>query len=191
MEDGHSCLSPTMRRARVPVLRLQFLRQLFAGSSAVVSFRLVNSFMPRHRIVSLIASATEIVAALGLEDSLVGISHECDYPRDVLDLPRLSAPKVDPRLSSAEIDRGVREIVRDGLSVYQVKVSELEQLRPDVIVTQDHCEVCAVSLSDVEEALQAKTLTYDKAGDEHYGVVSAFIKSMLGRRSKKVSDDAA
>ncbi len=104
-------------------------------------------------IVTLIASATEIVCALGLRERLVGISHECDYPPDVEGLPRLSAPKVDPEMTSSEIDRGVREIVRDGLSVYRVNVGELERLKPDVIVTQDHCEVCAVSLSDVEEAL--------------------------------------
>lgn len=109
--------------------------------------------MERLRVVTLIASATEIVAGLGLADQLVGISHECDHPPEVLDLPRLSAPKVDPRQSSVEIDRGVREIVRDGLSVYRVDVAGLQRLRPDVIVTQDHCEVCAVSLRDVEDAL--------------------------------------
>ena len=105
------------------------------------------------RTVSLIASATEIISALGLREWLVGISHECDHPIGIDGLPRLSAPKVDPELSSAAIDRGVREIVRDGLSVYRVDVEELRRLKPDVIVTQDHCEVCAVSLSDVEEAL--------------------------------------
>ncbi len=104
-------------------------------------------------IVTLIASATEIVCALGLRKRLVGISHECDYPPDVEGLPRLSAPKVGIEMTSAEIDRGVREIVRDGLSVYRVDVDELRRLQPDVIVTQDHCEVCAVSLGDVEEAL--------------------------------------
>jgi iron complex transport system substrate-binding protein len=62
------------------------------------------------RIVTLIASATEIVSALGMAPHLVGISHECDYPPEVLALPRLSAPKVDPELSSLDIDRGVREI---------------------------------------------------------------------------------
>ena len=122
-----------------------------------------------QRVVTLIASATEIVAELGLADQLVGISHECDYPSEVLDLPRLSAPKVDPELSSAEIDRGVREIVRDGLSVYRVNVSELERLRPDVIVTQDHCEVCAVSLSDVEEALCALDLPDTRVYSLHPG----------------------
>lgn len=110
------------------------------------------------RVVTLIASATEIVAALGFADHLVGISHECDHPPEVLDLPRLSAPKIDPTGTSAEIDRDVREILRDGLSVYRVDVAELERLRPDVIVTQDHCEVCAVSLADVERCLSALDL---------------------------------
>jgi len=107
------------------------------------------------RIVSLIASATEIVHGLGYFDRLVGVSHECDHPAGVSDLPRLSRPKVDPEAPSAEIDRGVRELVRDGLSVYAVDVEQLQRLAPDVIVTQDHCEVCAVSLSDVEDALCA------------------------------------
>lgn len=107
------------------------------------------------RIVSLIASATEILNGLGYFDRLVGVSHECDYPAGVHDLPRLSRPKVDPQASSADIDVGVRELVRDGLSVYAVDVEELQRLAPDVIVTQDHCEVCAVSLADVEDALCA------------------------------------
>jgi iron complex transport system substrate-binding protein len=108
-----------------------------------------------ERVVSLIASATEIVAALGLADRLVGISHECDHPPGVLHLPRLSAPKIDPSMSSAEIDRDVRRIVRDGLSVYRVDVDGLRRARPDVIVTQDHCDVCAVTLADVEASLCA------------------------------------
>jgi len=107
------------------------------------------------RIVSLIASATEIVDGLGYFDHLVGVSHECDHPAGVEALPRCSEPKVDERRPSAEIDRDVRRIVRDGLSVYAVDVDLLQELRPDVIVTQDHCEVCAVSLSDVEDALCA------------------------------------
>lgn len=107
------------------------------------------------RIVSLIASATEIVHGLGYFDQLVGVSHECDHPTGVHDLPRCSEPKVDESRSSAVIDRDVRRIVKDGLSVYAVDVDLLQDLRPDVIVTQDHCEVCAVSLSDVEDALCA------------------------------------
>jgi iron complex transport system substrate-binding protein len=104
------------------------------------------------RVVSLIASATEIVCALGRRDWLVGRSHECDFPTDVAALPQLTAPKFKVEGSSAEIDRRVQEIVRDGLSVYRVDGDALKALAPDVIVTQDHCEVCAVSLSDVEAA---------------------------------------
>ncbi len=104
------------------------------------------------RVVSLIASATEIVCALGRRDWLVGRSHECDFPADVATLPQLTAPKFKVEGSSADIDRRVQEIVRDGLSVYRVDDDALRALAPDVIVTQDHCEVCAVSLSDVEAA---------------------------------------
>jgi iron complex transport system substrate-binding protein len=104
------------------------------------------------RIVSLIASATEIVCALGARDRLVGRSHECDFPPDVLSLPALTAPKFKVEGTSAEIDARVRDIVREGLSVYRVDADALRALEPDVIVTQDHCEVCAVSLADVEAA---------------------------------------
>jgi len=104
------------------------------------------------RVVSLIASATEIVCALGRRDWLVGRSHECDFPADVAALPALTAPKFKVEGSSAEIDRRVQAIVREGLSVYRVDGEALKALSPDVIVTQDHCEVCAVSLSDVEAA---------------------------------------
>ena len=106
----------------------------------------------RNRIVSLIASATEIVCALGLRDWLVGRSHECDFPPDVVALPALTAPKFKVEGTSAEIDARVHAIVREGLSVYRVDGEALKALEPDVIVTQDHCEVCAVSLSDVEAA---------------------------------------
>jgi iron complex transport system substrate-binding protein len=111
--------------------------------------------MPREtalRVVSLIASATEIVSALGRRDWLVGRSHECDFPPDVAALPELTAPKFKVEGTSAEIDARVRAIVRDGLSVYRVDGDALKALEPDVIVTQDHCEVCAVSLADVEAA---------------------------------------
>jgi iron complex transport system substrate-binding protein len=107
----------------------------------------------RHnRVVSLIASATEIVCALGCRDRLVGRSHECDFPADVAALPALTAPKFEVEGASAEIDARVQQIVREGLSVYRVDGEALRALAPDVIVTQDHCEVCAVSLADVEAA---------------------------------------
>ena len=81
----------------------------------------------RRRIVSLIASATEIVCALGCRDRLVGRSHECDYPADVLRLPALTAPKFKVEGTSAEIDERVRAIVRDGLSVYRVDGDALQE----------------------------------------------------------------
>jgi iron complex transport system substrate-binding protein len=112
-----------------------------------------------ERIVSLIASATEILCALGLRDRLVGVSHECDYPADVRGLPVLSEPKIDPGRPGGEIDGSVRALVREGLSVYRVKTDLLEQLRPDLVVTQDQCEVCAVSLRDVEAACAALART--------------------------------
>ncbi|ANM31062.1 hypothetical protein ABI59_17995 [Acidobacteria bacterium Mor1] len=109
------------------------------------------------RIVSLIASATEIVCALGLQDRLVGISHECDYPSKITGLPRLSQPKLDPRAPSADIDQRVRDLVSEGLSIYRIDVDRLQQLAPDLIVTQDQCAVCAVSLRDVENACRLLT----------------------------------
>ncbi len=105
------------------------------------------------RVVSLIASSTEIVCALGLEKSLVGRSHECDYPKTVTRLPVCTEPLIDPSRSSIEIDRQVKDVLRDALSVYRVDRGVLESLQPDVIITQSQCEVCAVSLRDVEGAL--------------------------------------
>src|SRR5437762_2468217 len=98
------------------------------------------------RIVSLICSATEIVAALGFEDQLVGRSHECDYPPSVLRLPVCTAPKFDIHGSSADIDRSVKQLLQDATSVYRVDAELLKALKPDVIITQTQCEVCAVSL---------------------------------------------
>ena len=106
------------------------------------------------RIVSLLPSSTEIVCALGLTANLVGVSHECDYPSDIVGLPVLTEPKLNPKGTSREIDNRVQEIVQDGLSVYRLHTDTLEDLKPDLIVTQDHCEVCAVSLSEVKEAVQ-------------------------------------
>jgi iron complex transport system substrate-binding protein len=105
------------------------------------------------RVVSLIASATEIVCALGFEGQLVGRSHECDFPESVKRLPVCTEPKFDVEGSSSEIDQRVKGVLRDGLSVYRVHANLLRQLRPDVIVTQSHCEVCAVSQRDVEQAV--------------------------------------
>jgi iron complex transport system substrate-binding protein len=105
-----------------------------------------------HRIVTLLPSATEIVCALGFEAQLVGRSHECDYPPAVTRLPALTSPKFNVEGSSAEVDQRVRKILADALSVYRVDIELLRNLTPDVIVTQSQCEVCAVSIRDVEQA---------------------------------------
>src|SRR5829696_6666175 len=105
------------------------------------------------RVVSLIASATEIVCALGCEGQLVGRSHECDYPSSVRSLPICTEPLIDPSRPSGEIDRQVKTVVRQSLSVYHIHAGVLQVLHPDVILTQTQCEVCAVSLKDVEQAL--------------------------------------
>jgi iron complex transport system substrate-binding protein len=104
------------------------------------------------RIASLLPSATEILCALGLADAIVGVSHECDFPPEIVGRPVLTAPKIDPRAGSAEIDAAVRRLVRDGLSVYRIEAEDLRAARPDLIVTQQQCEVCAVSFTEVERA---------------------------------------
>jgi iron complex transport system substrate-binding protein len=105
-----------------------------------------------HRIVTLLPSATEIVCALGFEAQLVGRSHECDYPPAVVRLPALTSPKFNPEGTSVEVDQRVKKILAEALSVYRVDVELLRSLKPDVIVTQSQCEVCAVSIRDVEQA---------------------------------------
>lgn len=117
----------------------------------------VNLLIPREhlRIVSLIPSATEIVAALGYADCLVGRSHECDFPASVKALPICTEPKFDPVGSAQQIHERVSDLLASALSVYRVKVEVLERLRPTHIITQAQCEVCAVSLSDVEQAVAA------------------------------------
>ncbi len=105
------------------------------------------------RIVSLLPSATEIVAALGFEADLVGRSHECDFPESVLSLPVLTKPSFPADGSSREIDEEVRGLVEKGLSLYRVDAPGLKALRPDLIVTQTQCEVCAVSEGELVHAL--------------------------------------
>ncbi len=105
------------------------------------------------RIVSLISSATEIVHALGQLENLVGRSHECDYPEAVKSLPVCTRPRIAVDASSAEIDRLVKLSARDSLSIYDVFDDLIERLAPTHILTQIQCEVCAVSLRDVEAAM--------------------------------------
>jgi iron complex transport system substrate-binding protein len=104
------------------------------------------------RIVSLLPSATEIVCALGAGDQLVGISHECDFPESIRDRRVLTRARISTG-SSREIDSAAREVIRNALSIYTIDDAALADLQPDVIVTQDLCEVCAVSLDDVRAAV--------------------------------------
>lgn len=109
------------------------------------------------RIVSLIPSATEILCGLGLREALVGRSHECDFPKGLENLPVLTEPRFDVSGSSREIDAAVKRLsareTADALGVYKVDVDRLRELQPTHIVTQAQCEVCAVSLRDVEAAV--------------------------------------
>ena len=119
------------------------------------------------RIISLLASATEMVAALGCLDQMVGRSHECDYPPEVRLLPVVSAVQIDINTSSAEIDAQVKQLAQKkpepedpalkALSIYAIDVDRLQELRPDVIFTQTQCEVCAVSERDVIKAIAQLT----------------------------------
>ena len=102
------------------------------------------------KIVTLIPSATEIVAFLGLKHSIIGRSHECDYPHGLNHVAKLTSPKINVDGTSLEIDKQINTILENSLSVYKVDVQKLKDLDPDFIITQAHCEVCAVSFSEVE-----------------------------------------
>ncbi len=119
------------------------------------------------RIISLLASATEMIAALGCLDQMVGRSHECDYPPEVLALPVVSTVHIDINTSSAQIDAQVKQLAQKkgepedpalkALSIYTIDIDKLQELRPDVIFTQTQCEVCAVSERDVTQAIAQLT----------------------------------
>ncbi|HEU0003453.1 MAG TPA: cobalamin-binding protein [Ktedonobacteraceae bacterium] len=119
------------------------------------------------RLVSLLASATEMVAALGCLDQLVARSHECDYPPEILSLPVVSRVQIDTETSSARIDEQIKQLAQStpvvddaaikALSIYAIDVALLQELRPDVIFTQTQCEVCAVSERDVTRAVEQLT----------------------------------
>lgn len=108
------------------------------------------------RIVSLLPSTTEIVAALGMQDHLVGRSHECDYPDGITSVPACTEPKFQPDGTSYEIDQRVKALLQEGLSVYRVDEKRLAALNPDLIITQDHCEVCAASADEVKKAVRSQ-----------------------------------
>ena len=106
------------------------------------------------KIVTLIPSATEIVAFLGQKNSIIGRSHECDYPHGLDNVAKLTSPKINVDGTSAEIDKQINTILENSLSVYKVDIKKLKELNPDYIITQAHCEVCAVSFSEVENIVK-------------------------------------
>jgi iron complex transport system substrate-binding protein len=111
------------------------------------------------RIASFLASGTEIVVALGLQESIVAISHECDWPPDVLDRPRLSRPRFDPAgMDSGEIDAALRAAMTEHGSVYVVDEERLAELKPDIVLTQAVCEVCAVPTPGVRALVERQQL---------------------------------
>lgn len=109
------------------------------------------------RIVSLIPSATEIVAKLGLQNAIVGRSHECDYPPEIANVPVCTQARLNGKAPSNIINDEIGKILQSALSIYKIKVDVLEKLQPTHIITQDQCDVCAVSFSDVEKAVTELT----------------------------------
>ncbi len=104
------------------------------------------------RTVSLLPSSTEIVCSLGLEHALVGISHACDYPASITNRPHLTTPKINIHADSHCIDQEVRARTGEGLSIYDIDTDQLRLRQPDLIITQDQCEVCAVPYDEVVKA---------------------------------------
>lgn len=120
---------------------------------------------PAPRIASLLPSSTEIVYALGLGPQLVGISHECDHPREAADKTVLTASRVDAKASGAEIDRQVDSLLDQGLSLYTVREPQLKSVAPDLVLTQDTCQICAVPFEAAVEATR-------RVLGEHVDVIS-------------------
>lgn len=118
------------------------------------------------RIASLLASATEILYGLDVGDRVVAVSHECDYPAQVAGKPRVTRAEVDPTQPSRDVDATVRNFSASGKALYTIDTPRLAELRPDLIVTQAQCEVCAVSLADVIRA------TRDSAALRHARIVA-------------------
>ncbi|MER3415237.1 MAG: cobalamin-binding protein [Gemmataceae bacterium] len=106
--------------------------------------------MRQLRVVSLLAAGTEIVSALGMRHTLVGRSHECDYPPDVLSLPVCSRPRIEVQATSRAIDQQIRACRATGQPVFELDAALIQRLKPDVVITQAHCQVCAVSATDVQ-----------------------------------------
>lgn len=146
------------------------------------------------RICSLLPSATEIVADLGLVDSLVGVSEECAWPPEVRSKPRVTAAKVDSAsLSSAEIDRAVKDSVAGGKSLYIIDAELIDELRPDILITQDLCMVCAVSSGDLAGAcpVGAEIISLDPSTIAEVAETVTLLGERLGAReaARRIVED--
>jgi iron complex transport system substrate-binding protein len=119
----------------------------------ICTFAQIKRLMNDKKILSLLPAATEIVCALGLADNLTGISHECDFPEHIRNRPVCTSSKVNSEAGSQAIDREVKGLLSQALSLYDIDTAMIRELQPDVIITQSQCEICAVSLSDVEAQL--------------------------------------
>jgi len=140
------------------------------------------------RIASLLPSATEIVCALGLEESLVAVTHECDYPKSVKAKPVVTRSLLDGTGGSAEIDRHIRELIHQGSSIYALDADRLATLHPDLILTQELCEVCAVSYPVVEKAARRSSTPTQLVSlePEHLADVFEHIR-LVGRLADRVA----
>ncbi len=149
------------------------------------------------RIVSLLPSATEILATLGLKNAIVGRSHECDYPPDIQDRPVCTQARLNSQATSAQINHDVNNIVQSALSIYQIRTDVLEKLQPTHILTQDQCDVCAVSLQDVEKAVATLTHSQPQIISLHPNILSDVwadidrVADALGADSLRLVEDLA
>ena len=107
--------------------------------------------MIKRKIITLIPSATEIISFLGLKNQLVGVSHECDFPKEVKEIKKFTKTNIKTNISSFDINLQIEKILKNSLSVYEVDEKSIKNIKPDVIITQDHCNVCAVSLEQVKK----------------------------------------
>jgi iron complex transport system substrate-binding protein len=126
---------------------------LFARYAQNICFILETRSLAEMRICSLLPSATEVLFALGLGDSIAGVTHECDFPPEAASKPALISPRVDPHAKSDDLDRSVRELTARAESLYAVRDDLLREIEPDLIITQDLCHVCAASPDDLASAL--------------------------------------
>jgi len=144
-----------------------------------------GSLPPPSRVASFLAAGTELVCALGAGDRLVARSHECDYPEWVKTLPAVSRPTFPITGSSAEIDALVRERIGSGQPLYEVDHSLLDELSPDLLVTQTHCDVCAVAPADIARGAKCSHATVSMAGGTVEDVLRGFsrVAGALGLES--------